>query len=60
MPTELSLSESNTLDRMKKFRKEDTSEEWKVIIESGDQTNSELHPVKLTKATVYPAGKGGC
>lgn len=48
--SESSHSESELQNEMKKVKKTNVTEEWKVVIEFGEVSSSKLHPVKLTKA----------
>ncbi|KAF3844181.1 hypothetical protein F7725_013522 [Dissostichus mawsoni] len=45
-----SLSESDSQNEMKRTKKRIENEEWKVIVEFGEQAAAKLHPVALTKA----------
>ena len=45
-----SLSESDSQNELKKVKKRIENEEWKVVVEFGEQSSAKLHPVALTKA----------
>ena len=45
-----SLSESDSQNEMKRVKQRIENEEWKVIVEFGEQSAVKLHPVALTKA----------
>ncbi|XP_034065952.1 uncharacterized protein LOC117542404 [Gymnodraco acuticeps] len=45
-----SLSESDSRNELKRVKKKNENEDWKVIVEFGEQTAAKLHPVALTKA----------
>lgn len=48
--SESSHSEAEIQNELKKVKKANTTEQWKVVIEFGEKSSSKLHPVKLTKA----------